>query len=270
MIISFNEEKKIGDAIRSIEWADEVVVVDSGSQDRTREIAEGLGARVITRAWTGFASQKRFAADEAKFDWIFSLDADERVSPALSAEIIALRSNGPNYDAYTVPRLSIYMGRQIRHGGWYPDRQLRFFDRRKGGWGERAIHESIKMNFDATVGKLNGDLLHYSVDGPQHHALMIAERYAPLSAQQMFEEGQTTSRTRTVVSSISTFFRSYLFKMGILDGFPGLLIAFFAMQNTFLKHLILMELQGQAADSQKNSETTTLTTSNSSNPSQYS
>ena len=123
VIISFNEEKNISDALRSVAWADEILVVDSKSTDRTREIAESLGARVLVRQWPGFSAQKQFAADSAANDWILSLDADERVTDGLQEEIERIRKTGPKYDGYSIPRLSIYLGREIRLGGWYPDRQ---------------------------------------------------------------------------------------------------------------------------------------------------
>ena len=270
VIITYNEEKNIGDAIRSVLWADEVVVVDSESTDRTREIAESLGAGVIVRPWPGFAAQKQFAVDSAANDWVFSLDADERVSDRLRDEIEALRKGGPENDGYTIPRLSVYLGREIRHGGWYPDRQLRLFDRRRGTWKQRMIHESFAMNGGSSVGRLNGDIIHYSVDGSAHHARMVAERYAPLSAQQMLAEGKRTSKLKAITSGISTFIRTYIFKLGILDGFPGFLIAYFAAQNSLLKHLILLELQNGRTPSPRPRPATTNTPSETSNLSQSS
>jgi hypothetical protein len=162
------------------------------------------------------------------------------------------------------------MGREIRHGGWYPDRQLRFFDRRKGNWKQRVIHESFALVEGSAVGRLNGDIFHYSVEGPAHHARMVAERYAPLSAQQMLNEGKRTSRLRAVTSWITTFVRTYIFKLGFLDGLPGFLIAYFAAQNSLLKHLILLELLNDGAFSRESRPTTTNTSSETSNLSQSS
>lgn len=256
VIIAFNEEKNIGDAIRSVAWADEVLVVDSESTDRTREIAEDLGAKVIVRPWPGFAAQKQFAVDASMNDWVLSLDADERVTEELCLEIEGVRAKGSKLDGYAIPRLSVYMGRRIRHGGWYPDRQLRLFDRRKGRWKERLIHESFELDADARLGKLSGDLLHFSVEGPQQHARMIAERYAPLSARQMHAEGKTTGRIKSVASGLSSFARAYFLKLGFLDGFPGLVIAYFAAQNSLLKHLILLELLSDGAERESTASTT--------------
>ena len=179
VIIAFNEENDIADAINSVAWADEVLVVDSESTDRTVEIAQSLGAKVLVQSWLGFSAQKQFAVDAAANDWILSLDADERVSTALRDEIADLKVEGPNADGYTIPRLSIYLGREIRHGGWYPDRQLRLFHRRRGRWNSRIIHESFSLQPDAVEGRLRNDLLHFSVKSIEHHARMIAERYAP-------------------------------------------------------------------------------------------
>lgn len=246
VIITFNEEKNIAEAIRSVEWADEVLVVDSESTDRTREIAESHGARVIVNKWPGFAVQKQLAVDKAMNEWIFSLDADERVSEALRTEISALRESSTGTDGYKIPRLSIYMGREIRHSGWYPDRQLRLFDRRRGRWKQVLVHESVEMTEGAKVGQLRGDILHYSVESAEHHHRMIGERYAPLAARQMFEKGRRTSPLKIVFAGWAAFIRTYLLKAGFLDGFPGFWIAYFAAHHAFMKHLMLYEMQ--AAD----------------------
>ncbi len=247
VIISFNEEKNIEDAIRSVNWADEVLVVDSESTDRTREIAESLGARVITNPWPGFSDQKQFAADNAEHDWILSLDADERISEDLRVELQHLQQTGPDVDGYRIPRLSYYMDKPVRHGGWYPDLQLRFFDRRKGRWNGAVIHESVKMDDDAQVGNLRSDLIHYTVQDASHHQQMIAERYAPLGARKMFDEGRRTSPVKAVLASWFSFVRAYFLKLGFLDGFAGFSIAYFAAHNTFLKHVMLIELQSGKA-----------------------
>ena len=243
VIITLNEEKNIADAIDSVAWADEIVVVDAGSSDRTRDIAESLGARVIVNPWPGFSEQKQFAVDQASHDWILSLDADERVTKELADEIGDLSSRDIAADGYRVPRLSIYMGRPIRHGGWYPDLQLRLFDRRKGRWNGAVIHESVRMADGSTTGRLRGDFLHYSVESVGHHHRMIGDRYAPLGAQKMFDEGRRTSPARAASASWFAFFRSYFLKLGFLDGYPGYCIARFAAHHAFLKHTILMELQ---------------------------
>ena len=243
VIIAFNEETHIAEAIESVSWADEILVVDSESTDGTRDIAESLGARVLIKPWMGFSAQKQFAVDAASFDWILSIDADERVSSGLRDEITQLGADGPAADGYTIPRLSVYLGREIRHGGWYPDRQLRLFDRRKGQWNSRLVHESFTLHQDAAIGQLKNDLLHFSVKSIDYHARMIAERYAPLSAKQSFEEGKRTSILKALFAGWTAFLRAYVFRLGFLDGWQGYIIAYFAMHNARLKHLIILEMQ---------------------------
>jgi glycosyltransferase involved in cell wall biosynthesis len=247
VIIVGNEEEKIGDAIRSVVWADEVVVVDSESTDTTREIAEGLGARVIVKPWTGFSAQKQFAVDEAKYDWILGVDADERVSPALKDEIQQLQNKNESElpRGFRIPRLSYYIGRPVRHSGWYPDWQLRLFDRRAGRWSSDLIHESFRLDDDAAPGRLTSDIIHLTVDSAAQHHRMIGERYAPLAAEQMFASGRRTSQFRIVTAGPIAFLSTYVLKAGFLDGFTGFCIARFAAHHAFLKHLLLWELQNK-------------------------
>ena len=246
-IIAFNEENKIAQAIESVAWADEILIVDSESTDRTRPIAESLGAKVLTKKWAGFSKQKQYAADSAAHDWIFSLDADERVSGELKAEILRLKNSSENdlADGYRIPRLSFYMNRPIRHGGWYPDWQLRFFNRRQGKWKDVLIHESFQINEGAKIEKLNGDILHYTVENASHHHRMIGTRYAPLAAIQMFERGKKTSALKVATVGTTTFLQNYILRGGFLDGFAGFCIARFAAHHAFLKYLLLWELQNQ-------------------------
>lgn len=241
VIIAFNEEANIAAAIESVSWADEVIVVDSESTDQTREIAAEFGARVLARKWTGFSDQKQFAVDQARNDWILSLDADERVSIELKDEILKLDLE--KADGFRIPRLSFYMGRAIRHSGWYPDRQLRLFDRTKGKWKKVRIHESVEMKSGTRLGDLNHDILHFSVNNASHHHRMIGERYAPLAAEQMFQDGRRTSLLKIASAGPAGFFRAYVLKLGVLDGLPGLAIAAFAGHHAFLKHLLLWEIQ---------------------------
>jgi len=244
-IIAFNEEKNIAGAIESVDWADEILLIDSESTDRTREIAKSMGAKVLSQEWLGFAKQKQFASDCAEFDWVLSLDADERVSPELKDEILRLKQFSLNdlADGYKSPRLSFYMNRPIRHGSWYPDWQLRFFNRKKGFWKDVLIHESFKMQDGARVKKLSGDVLHYSIENAAHHHRMIGERYAPLAALQMLEQGKQTSTLKIMTAGLTAFLQTYLLRLGFLDGLAGFCIARFAAHHSFLKHLILWEKQ---------------------------
>ena len=251
VIITFNEQQHIADAIRSVDWADEIVVVDSESTDRTRDIASSLGARVMVNKWPGFSAQKQLAVDSASHDWILSLDADERVTDELEREIERLGTDGRALaDGYRIPRLSYYMGRAIRHGGWYPDLQLRFFNRTKGRWNGAVIHESVKMEPGANIDKLRGEIIHHTTEDGSHHQRMIVERYAPLGAEKMLTEGRRTSPVQAVAAACFTFIRGYFLKLGFLDGFAGFCIAYFAAHNTFLKHLILLELKATKRDTE--------------------
>lgn len=253
-IITFNEQSNIKAACESIAWADELLVVDSNSTDATRELAAGYGARVITNAWPGFGAQKQFAVDQAKHEWIFSLDADERVSDELRTAIESLRSKPESElaDGYQIARRTFYQKRWIRGGGWYPDRQLRLFRKSKGHWKQRHIHESVTMEQGARVEKLSGDLLHYTSHDAAHHHRMIGERYAPLAARQMLEEGRRTSVLGVASAGPAAFIRSLILKGGLRDGFAGFTIASFAAHHAFLKHLILWERQQSTDYTDKN------------------
>jgi glycosyltransferase involved in cell wall biosynthesis len=244
-IIAHNEASNIRAACQSVSWANEILVVDSGSTDETREIAAATGARVIRREWPGFAAQKQFAVEEAAHEWIFSLDADERVSDELrsSIEDLLYTNEGQLADGYSISRRSFYMGRWISGGGWYPDRQLRLYKKARGRWEGAYIHESVKMDQNAVIKNLDGDILHYSVRDAAHHHRMIGERYAPLSARQMFEQGRRASISKIVTAGPAAFIRSFLLKGGFRDRLPGFTIATFAAHHAFLKHLMLWEMQ---------------------------
>jgi len=242
-IITLNEESNIKAACESVAWADEIVVVDSNSTDATRELASASGARVITNAWPGFGAQKQFAVEQATHEWIFSLDADERVSDELRNSITKLRQETQLADGYEIARRTYYQQRWIRGGGWYPDRQLRLFRKSRGRWKERHIHESVAMNAGSRIERLNGDLLHYTSPDAAHHHRMIGERYAPLAARQMFEEGRRTSMLGVASAGPAAFIRSLILKGGLRDGFAGFTIASFAAHHAFLKHLMLWEKQ---------------------------
>lgn len=248
-IITFNEAENIRAACESVAWADEVLVVDSESTDATREIAAECGARVVSRPWPGFTAQKQFAAEEATNEWVFSLDADERVSVELrsSIEDLLYTADDKLADGYRVARRSFYMNRWIRGGGWYPDHQLRLYRRTRGRWEGAHVHESVKMMDGARVATLAGDLLHYTARDASHHHRMIGERYAPLSALQMYERGRCTSPLKIATAAPLAFARSYVLKGGWRDGLAGLCIARFAAHHAFLKNVLLWEMQNKQA-----------------------
>ncbi len=232
-IVTLNEERNIARAIQSLTCADEILVVDSGSTDRTREIAAGLGARVIEEPWRGYAAQKNFAACSAAHDWILSLDADEELTPELASEIAALKHNPAPRDGYSFPRLAQYLGRWIHHSGWYPDRKLRLYDRRKGKWVGEYVHESVRV--ESGAGQLRGNLLHYTCASLSEH-LRTLDRYTTLAAQEVAARGKPVPLIRLTMDPAWTFFRTYFIQRGFLDGRQGLLIACMAGLYTFLKY----------------------------------
>ncbi len=181
-IITFNEEKNIARVIESLRCCDEILVLDSGSNDRTVEIAKKLGARVEEASWHGYAAQKNIATELAAHEWVLALDADESLSEALEAEIWHIKKTGPKFDGYTMPRLAQYLGRWILHGGWYPDRKVRLFNRAKARWVGEFVHESVKV--DGSVGHLESNLLHFTCDSLSEH-LRTMDRYTTLAAQEI-------------------------------------------------------------------------------------
>lgn len=246
-IITFNEELNIQAACASLAWADEIVVVDSESTDQTVSLAKAAGAKVISNPWPGFSEQKQLAVDHSSNEWVFSLDADERVSEELKTSIVGLKSKGESdlVDGYLTARRTFYQGKWIRGGGWYPDRQLRLFKKTAGHWKTRHIHESVEMKPGSRVATLNGDLLHYTAPDASYHHRMIGERYAPLAARQMFEEGRHTSVGKITTAAPAAFVRSFILKGGFRDGLAGFSIASFAAHHAFLKHLMLWEMQNK-------------------------
>src|SRR5262245_1759431 len=188
VIIAKDEEERLPDALRSVAFCDEVLVVDGGSADRTRDLAAAAGARVLVNApWPGYVGQRNFASDRARFDWVLAGGADEGMTAALQAEIQARQAKGFDHDGYRTPRAAHYLGRFIRATDWYPDPQLRLYDRRRGRWQGALVHESVRV--DGTVGRLRGDLEHYTYRDVSHHMQTI-DRYTTLWADQAYAEGR--------------------------------------------------------------------------------
>lgn len=232
-IVTLNEERKIARTMESLRCCDEIVVLDSGSTDRTCAIARSLKARVIEEPWRGYAAQKNRAAECASNDWILSLDADETLTEELEGEILLLKQEGFERDAYRMPRMAQYLGRWIRHGGWYPDRKVRLYDRRKATWLGDFVHESVAVQ--GTTGELRGALHHFTCDSLSEH-LQTLDRYTTLAAAELRANGRTPGLARMLFDPAWTFLRTYLLRRGFLDGFPGLAIAYFAALYTFLKY----------------------------------
>ena len=233
-LVTLNEGSNLARALESLRCCDEIVVVDSGSHDRTLSIASRLGARAIETDWRGYAAQKNFAAEQAAYDWILSIDADEALSEALEAEIWEIKRNGPQADAYTIPRLAQYMGRWILHSGWHPDRKVRLYDRRKARWVGEYVHESVKVV--GRVADLKSNLLHYTCDSLSQH-LKTTDRYTTLAAQELVAQGRRVPLWRLLLSPPWTFFKTYVLQRGFQDGTEGLIIAYMAATYVFVKYV---------------------------------
>lgn len=245
-IIAFNEAGRLGDCLASLDFCDEVLVVDSFSIDATVEIARRAGARVLQRPFDGFRSQKQFAVEQAAHDWVLCLDADERIGPELRASLVAARDGGFEGAAgYRFARLSDYFGKFLRHGNAYPDRVLRLFDRRRGGWrGKREIHEAASV--DGAVKTLRGDLVHYPYRSLEQQ-LAKTQKYARLMAEHDFARGKRASLAKLVLSPAWLFWRGYLLRGGFLDGWHGLVYAYVSANYVRQKTVMLWLLQnGQA------------------------
>ena len=246
-IIALNEERQLERCIRSLqEVVEEVILVDSGSQDRTCEVGEASGARVCRRPFTNFADQKNYATFQASHDWILSLDADECLSRELRARLLDLKQASVQVDAYAFPRRAHYLGRWIRHSGWYPDYKVRLFHKSKARWEGKFVHESVVVN--GRVSRIEADLLHYTCDSIAEH-LQRLDHYTTLAAQSMLEEGRDPSIRGLLGSSVSAFVKAYVLRAGFLDGRQGVIIAVLASYYNFLKQAKLWEMRRSAGGS---------------------
>ncbi|HET7694884.1 MAG TPA: glycosyltransferase family 2 protein [Vicinamibacterales bacterium] len=231
-VITRNEAANIEAALASVAWADEIVVVDAESTDDTAAIARRRGARVEVRAWPGYSAQKNHAAALASHDWILSLDADERVPAGLASEIQALLRSEPPHRGYRIPRISHYLGRWIRGTDWYPDYQLRLYDRRAGQWNRRPVHESVALNGEP--GRLDHDLQHFPYRDISHH-LQTIDRYTTLAADQMRAEGRKPSIGGLFLHPWFAFLRNYVLRGGFRNGGAGLVVSILNSYYVFLK-----------------------------------
>ncbi len=239
-LITHNEAANIARAIRSLDCADEVLVVDSGSTDATVEIAAALGARTIVHPWEGFAQQKNFASAEARHEWILSLDADEELNEEARAAIREWKRSMPGVAAYRLARRAQYLGRWILHSGWYPDWKVRLFDRNQAHWQGDYVHESVVTQ--GQVETLDGEILHYTCDSLAEHRKRI-EFYTGLAAREMFERGGRATLGHRLLAPLWVFINTYFFRLGVLDGVAGFLIAWMAARYVHRKYVKLAELQ---------------------------
>jgi glycosyltransferase involved in cell wall biosynthesis len=243
-IITLNEAAHIAEAIDSASFADEILVVDSGSTDGTIDIARSKGARVLTREWTGYVDQKNYAAEHASHDWIFSLDADERIPQVLAEEIHGILASDPPLRGYRVPRVTFHLGRWIRTTDFYPDYQTRLYDRRFARWRGRYVHESVTV--DGPSGRLKNDLQHYSFSDLRDQLQRI-NHYSTLAARQMYESGRRTGPAEILIHPPAAFLRNYILRKGFLDGTAGLTISLMNAWSVGLKFMKLWELQRTTA-----------------------
>ncbi len=242
VIITFNEERNIGRCLDSLVGvADEVVVVDSFSTDRTAEICREKGARFVQHAFAGHIEQKNYALTQAAFDHVLSLDADEALSDTLRQSILAAKADW-RAEGYAMNRLTNYCGQWIHHSGWYPDRKLRLFDRRLARWGGQNPHDKIEMNAEARQERLRGDLLHYSYYSVEEHYAR-ARRYADIAAKAMHDRGRQANWWNLAFSPAVKFLRNYVLKLGFLDGRAGWTICRIAALETWWKYRALQGLR---------------------------
>lgn len=238
-IITYNEEARIGRALDSVKWASEVVVCDSGSTDRTREIAAASGARVVSRHWEGYGQQKNFAQSQCVNDWVLNIDADEEVTPELRDEIRALfAAQADPSKVYRIKRRTYFGDRWIRFGGWYPNAVARLGNRKHSRWTEPEIHEELKASGGEAT--LVHPMNHFSFDGALDQAAKNV-RYAELCAREDIRRGRRGSILKLLFKPYWKFFESYALRLGVLDGLPGLLIAKNAAHSMFLRQAKLIE-----------------------------
>ncbi|MBI4710070.1 MAG: glycosyltransferase family 2 protein [Nitrospirae bacterium] len=256
-IITFNEEENIKDCLESVKWADEIVVVDSGSTDRTQEICRQYTDKVFTLEWTGFADTKQKAVNLTTHPWVFVLDADERVTPALKEEIISIVQTLPypspltlpgtslddtreSVDGYYVPRKNYFAKKWIKHGGWRPDYTMRLFKKEKGSFEPREVHEAVKIS--GGTGYLKNPLEHYTYKDVADY-LKRMERYSTLAAKELFKKGRRANILDIIFRPPATFFRMFFLQLGILDGIYGIILACLYSRYTFNKYFKLMKMQ---------------------------
>jgi len=244
--ITKNEERNLPRALGSLEdLADELIVVDSGSADRTTQIAAERGARLFSRGWTGFADQRNFAGEQATCEWILALDADEELSGELRTALREWKSQAPTFDAYEFSRCANYLGHWIRHSGWYPDRKTRLY-RRGSGRFEGAAHDSFRTA--TRIGRLRGDLLHHAFATFSQHEATV-EAYSSAAALEMFAQGKRRSSGSLTLAPAWTFFRRLILQAGFLDGRRGWMIARMSARYTRLKYAKLAQLsRGEPLD----------------------
>lgn len=246
LVITLNEAAHIEACLKSVAWADERLVIDSGSTDDTVAIAKACGATVITRTFDGYSAQKNFGASRAAHDWIVSLDADERVTPELAAEMQAALNAPGDHAGFRMPRVTWHLGRWMRCTDWFPDFQLRLYDRRRARWNGRKVHESVTS--DGPVGQLTNELQHYAYRDISHH-LDTINKYTTLAAEEMHARGRRTGKLELLLHPPAAFVRNYILRGGILAGTAGLIVSVMNSYYVFLKFAKLAAFSGERKES---------------------
>jgi glycosyltransferase involved in cell wall biosynthesis len=240
VIITYNEEKRLENALKSVKGiAAEIIVVDRYSSDETLTVAKKYTKQVFQRKWTNFSDQKNFANSKAQYPWILSLDADERLSPELQEEILGLKESEEEYSAYSMPRQVYYLGKWIRHSGWYPDRKIRLFRKAKAHWEGEYVHECLVV--DGSIRKLKGRLYHFTYQDIADHLARI-NSFSGLGAQKLYSKKKKCRWYHLTFLPFLRFVRSYVLKAGFLDGFAGLVISAFNGYSIFIRYAKLREI----------------------------
>ncbi|MEM9444323.1 MAG: glycosyltransferase family 2 protein [Verrucomicrobiota bacterium] len=248
VIITFNEEKNLVRCLKSLSGlVEELVVVDSGSEDRTKDVAESFGARFIYQRWKGYVAQKNFAINQAKYEWILNLDADEELSEELRSSLTKFKNEKslPGITGYRVTRVVFFRGKWIRHGDWYPDYLVRFFQKTKGRFEGGKVHERLQL--EGGVVSLSGELNHYTYTDANDRRDRL-RRYAKLWAESKYEEGKRVSVVCAYAHALWTFFRGLILKRGCLDGILGIEIAWGNAWGVYLKYKYLYQLDNSRHD----------------------
>ena len=238
LVITKNEGHNIQACLESVQWADEMIIVDAESSDETVAIAKKFTQKIFINPWIGFAAAKQFGMEQAKHDWILWLDADERVQPELANEIQLLLQTNPSQAAFNVARRAYFLGRWIKHSGWYPGRVPRLFHKQRAQFNSAAVHEGLEINGE--VGQLNNDLLHFT-DPNIHHYFEKYNRYTTLAADESFSKGKRARIADLLIRPLWQFVRMYIIRLGFLDGIQGFILAVFSSSYVFTKYAKLQE-----------------------------
>ena len=247
VVITRNEEDTLPRCLSSVAWADEVIVVDSGSQDDTRQIAWEHGATVFEIEWSGFGAAKAYGVDKATGEWILSLDADEAVSEELAQEIQLILRGETDFHGFDMPRKTRFLGRWIKHCGWYPDRVLRLFLKSRGKFDNARVHEKVIL--DGRMGHLSGELLHYSYPSLEHY-LDKSNRYTTLGAEEAYRKGRRTTWFDLVIRPLVSFIAHYVSRQGFRDGREGFLVSVLSSLAVLVKYAKLKDMERQRESSE--------------------